>query len=100
MRKPKFKYTKLAICGRVPERPLTENERLASAMGFIKVGFAQAVPRVRWCDLSKRLTQPEHARVWSAMCKESDDLQKEFPGSLFWPEEFKQDEPFVTGQVL
>lgn len=100
MRRKRGKYTKLFIAGKVPERPLTENERCAAAMGFIQVQFAEAKERVRWCDLTRRLTQAEFGRVWPQICKESDELMKQFPGSLFWPEQTDQDEPFLTGQKL
>lgn len=52
MKRKRGKYTKLFIVGKVPERSLTENDRLASAMGFIQVQFAPAKERVRWCDLT------------------------------------------------
>lgn len=100
MKAKKPSFTQIIIKGRVPERPLNENERLAAAMGFINVQFADIKPRVRWCGKSRDLTKVEFARVWSAACKETDDLQAEFPGSIFWPDQEWQDTSFLTGQKL
>lgn len=100
MGKQRFKYIKLFIAGRVPERALTPQEADAAAQGHIKIQFADAVHRVRWCGQRRQLTQPEFGRVWTAMNKECEDLQREFPGALFWPLEHGQDTPFLTGRAL
>lgn len=99
MRRKKPEWLKVVVKGKYPDRPLTETEAIAVAMGFIQCQFTET-EKVVWCDRSKRMSQAEFAKVWPSAIAYCDDQQKQFPGAILWPEEVYSDTPFVTGQVL